>query len=125
MIETTDDNLNKLTDENLKEYERFALAVRRYAWFLLKQRKLGSQRTIELMVPRIRSIIINESLAAETLPASDFLPPINRKKLLDFLRNIRQQNEEGTRGKAYEMLCKGAREAAEQIAAEVTAGLLE
>lgn len=121
----TEDSLNKLTDENMKEYERFTIAVRRYAWFLLKRRMLGSKRTIELMVPKTRAIIVGESLSKETLPASALLPPIDRKKLRDLLRNIKQQNEEGTRGKAYEMLCKGARDAAEQIAAEVTAGTLE
>lgn len=128
MIGMTEDNLDKLTDENMKHYEAFVAAVRRYAWFLLRQRKMGSQRTIELMVPKTRMIIINESTSTEHVTAesiSAMLPPIDRKKLLELLRSIGQQNAEGNRGKQYEMLCKGAREAAEQIAAEVIAGTLE
>jgi hypothetical protein len=121
----TENNLNKLTDENMREYERFTNAVRRYAWFLLWKRKLGSQRTIELMVPKTRMIIIDESTDKGTPLSDSMLPPVNRTKLLDLLRGIKQIHVKGSRGAHYESMCEGVRDVIDQIAAEVTAGTLE
>ena len=121
----TEDNLNKITDENMKEYELFTNAVRRYAWFLLTRRKLGSQRAIELMVPKTRMIIIDESTDKGTPLSGSMLPPINRKKLLDLLHSIKQIHVKGSRAAHYESMCEGVRDVVDQIAAEVTAGTLE
>lgn len=53
------------------------------------------------------------------------LPPIDRRKLLDYLQHVKKDHIAGSRGKLMENYCKGQRDAAYTLIAEVVTGTLE
>jgi len=58
MAETTSDNYEKLTDENMEEYTKFSKAAHEYVYFLMKKRKQSMQDVADLLEPQLRMIIV-------------------------------------------------------------------
>jgi len=53
------------------------------------------------------------------------LPPLNRRKVLEYLQNVKRVHIAGTRGKFQEAYCKGQFDAAATLIAEIVTGRME